>query len=105
MESRSVKRVGYLRGRHLQRWKADKPVSSPATCSLIERNDMTAINTTRIKNNAGDYIVLVDYGSEGMSVQSQHEDANDAVEAMAADQTASPLALVKLCRVSIVDTE
>lgn len=44
---------------------------------------MKIINTDRIKPDGGDYLVLADLGSEGLTVDSQHETVEDAIAGMA----------------------
>lgn len=58
----------------------------------------------RIKDDGNDYILLADYGSEGMSVQSQHETLWGAVEAMHRYAHAQ-MTIVKVCRMDIKETD
>ena len=61
--------------------------------------------SSRIKDNGGDYLVLVDYGSEGLSVSHQFHTHTDALGWMAKNNTGYPNTLVKLVRVDILECE
>lgn len=54
-----------------------------------------------IDSNGGDYLLLVDYGYEGLSVSSQHETLPDAVNAAMRGNISGPTAIVKLVEVPI----
>ena len=56
------------------------------------------LNNTRIKSDGGDYVVLLDYGTEGMSVLSQHDDLQESIKALTECDYSSQKALVKLVR-------
>lgn len=57
----------------------------------------------KIDENGGDYIVLVDYFCEGISVKSQHKTITGALAAMG--ETGSPESIVKLVRVELNEVE
>jgi len=44
---------------------------------------MKIINTDRIKPDKGDYLILADLGSEGLTIDAQCESLEDAITAMA----------------------
>ncbi len=51
--------------------------------------------TTKFDNKAGDFVVLTDYGSEGLSVQSQHKTPEEAIRALSST-VGAPQVIVKL---------
>lgn len=56
------------------------PVDNPYTVPYNqEKGIMKFSNTKKIKVDGGDYIVLVDYGIEGIAVRSQHDTLQDAL--------------------------
>lgn len=61
---------------------------------------MLLSTTGKLKDTGDDYVVLVDYGSEGFSVLSQHETIEAAMRARDECNYGSPMAIVKLCRIA-----
>ena len=59
----------------------------------------------KILNNGKDYLVLVDYGMEGISVGSQHETLAKALLWMHEAAYWSPMTIVKLVRVNIEEVD
>jgi hypothetical protein len=55
----------------------------------------------KIDNNGGDYLVLTDYGYEGIAVSHQCDTAEKAVEWMLSSDYSSPHAVVKVLHASI----
>lgn len=55
----------------------------------------------KIDNEAGDFVVLVDYGSEGLSVDSQHKELEKAIEALTKNNCGSPMGIFRLVEVGI----
>jgi len=55
--------------------------------------------TTKFNDTGDDYVVLVDYGSEGIVVHSQHETIGEAMLARDECDYGSPMAIVKVCRI------
>jgi hypothetical protein len=55
----------------------------------------------KIDNNGGDYLVLTDYGQDGIVISRQCETAEDAVQWMLSSDYSSPHAVVKMVHVSI----
>jgi hypothetical protein len=57
--------------------------------------------TPKLADIGKDYAVLIDYGSEGIAVHSQHETISEAIQAMNENghQYGSPMAIVKICRI------
>ena len=55
--------------------------------------------TDKIKDTGDDYLVLIDYGSEGIVVYSQHETIESAMLARDECNYGSPTAIVKVCRI------
>ena len=56
---------------------------------------------SKIDNNGGDYLVLTDYGAEGLAVSHQCDTAEDAAKWMIACDYGSPQAVVKVVSASI----
>ena len=56
--------------------------------------------TEKLKDTGDDYAVLVDYGSEGLSVLSQHKTIESAVRARDECNYGSAMAIVKICRIA-----
>lgn len=54
---------------------------------------------SKIIDDGRDYVVLIDYGTEGISVLSQHLNISDAMKAMNECYGLSK-AVVKVCRIS-----
>jgi hypothetical protein len=54
----------------------------------------------RIKPDIGDYLVLADYGTEGLSVNSQHHELEDAIRAVMRGAYNS-VAIVRLVDISL----
>ena len=67
----------------------------------------TTINgISKIKDDGGDYIVLADYGYEGLSAVFQCERVWDAIHFMSEGGNGSePMTLVKLVHVRLEDAE
>ena len=59
----------------------------------------------KIKDNGSDYLVLTDYGSEGLAVTYQATTHEDALRWMTECNYGSPQTLVKLVRVSTRDDD
>ena len=55
----------------------------------------------KIDNNGGDYLVLTDYGQEGIAVSHQCETAEEAAQWMMSSDYSSPHAVVKVVHASI----
>ena len=66
-------------------------------------SSMTLNGIEKIKDEGGDFIVLVDYGCEGLSVWSQHETAKEAIKSLASYVGSG--CLVRLVRVDLAVTE
>lgn len=60
------------------------------------------INSTRIDSEGGDFIVLTDYGSEGLSLSGQYDSFDDAMESMGEP---GQQVLVRLVRVVMEEKE
>lgn len=56
--------------------------------------------TDKLKDTGDDYAVLIDYGSEGIVVLSQHENIEQAMKARDENNYGSPMAIVKVCRIA-----
>ena len=54
-----------------------------------------------VDNNAGDYVVLADYGSEGLVVVKQEKTCQEAIGWMVGNSYGQPMCLVKLIKVDI----
>lgn len=52
--------------------------------------------TSKIDDDGGDWLILTDWGSDGMSVTSQHESPEEALKFLGSDSGGSPQAIVKL---------
>jgi hypothetical protein len=61
--------------------------------------------SSKIKDDGGDYLVIVDYGCEGFSVSHQAQTHEDALRWMTASNYGSPQTLVKLVRVETRDSD
>lgn len=61
--------------------------------------------SSKIKDDGGDYLVLVDYGCEGFSVSHQAATHEDALRWMTENSYGSPQTLVKLVRVETRDSD
>ena len=61
---------------------------------------MTLNGITKIKDDAGDYIVLTDYGCDGISVSHQAATAKEAVQWMMTCGYTGNQAIVKLVRIN-----
>ncbi len=59
----------------------------------------------KIKDDGGDYLVMVDYGCEGFNVSHQARTHGDALRWMFANNYGSPLTLVKLVRVETMESD
>lgn len=57
--------------------------------------------TDKLEDTGEDYAVLVDHGSEGITVLSQHTTIFEAMTAMNECNYGSPMAIVKVCRINI----
>lgn len=55
----------------------------------------------KIDNNGGDYLVLTDYGYEGLDVSHQCETAEEAAQWMLACDYSSPQAVVRIVSADI----
>lgn len=55
----------------------------------------------KIDNNGGDYLVLTDYGLEGIAVSHQCETAGEAAQWMMSSDYSSPQAVVMVVHASI----
>lgn len=64
---------------------------------------MTFNGIDKIKDDAGDYIVLTDYGQDGISVSHQAESLVEAAEWMIGSGACAPQSIVKLVRVQTVE--
>lgn len=49
-----------------------------------------------IDNAKGPYLIVVDYGTEGLHVMAQHESAQDAVDEILSGRWSGPMALLYL---------
>ena len=56
--------------------------------------------TEKLTDTGNDYAVLIDYGSEGIAVMSQHESLESAILARDNCNYGSPMAIVKVCRIA-----
>ena len=56
-------------------------------------------NIEGLVEDAGDFVILVDYGQNGISIYSQHQELEDAMGMMLRGDLGSPMAMVKLCRI------
>lgn len=56
--------------------------------------------TDKLKDTREDYAVLVDYGTEGFSVLSQHKTIEAAMRARDECSYGSAMAIVKICRIA-----
>ena len=56
----------------------------------------------KIDNDGGDYLVLTDYGSEGLAVSHQCDTAEEAAQWMLACDYRSPQAVVKVVSAEIL---
>ena len=63
---------------------------------------LTFNGTRKIEDAAGDYIVLTDYGTEGLAVSHQAATLREAVEFQAASSR-GPSAIVRLVRLKSVE--
>lgn len=54
----------------------------------------------KIKNDEGDYIVLTDYGQDGISVSHQANSAQDAFSWLMANNYGHPQAIVKIVNIN-----
>jgi len=54
----------------------------------------------KLLDTGDDYAVLLDYGSEGLSVLSRHETIAAAMMARDECTFGSPMAIVKICRIA-----
>ncbi len=61
---------------------------------------MTLNGITKIKDDAGDYIVLTDYGTEGISVSYQAATSKDAVKWMMTCGYTGNMSIVKLVKIN-----
>lgn len=61
--------------------------------------------TDKIDPEKGPYVVLVDYGSEGMSVSCQCETTEHAIAEIAKSCWSGPLTLLRLVDVSVAEVE
>ena len=66
---------------------------------------MKICETSKIDSDAGDYCVLMDGGSEGMSLASQHSTLNEAVLALGKNNYGAPQVLVKIVDFAITVNE
>ena len=55
----------------------------------------------KIDTSAGKYVVLVDYGSEGIGVWSQFEELSEAIKATMSASCIAPTAIVKVVAISL----
>lgn len=55
--------------------------------------------TDKIVDTGDDYLVMIDYGSEGIVIHSQHETIEAAMLARDGCDYGSPMAIVKVCRI------
>ena len=53
----------------------------------------------RIKDDGGDYLILTDYGGEGLAVTSQWGSLEEAISSIAFNESGSWQSLVKLVRI------
>ncbi len=53
----------------------------------------------KIDNDGGDYLVLCDYGMEGLSVRVQAKTLEDVIHWIAGGRAGEPTAIVKLVRI------
>jgi hypothetical protein len=60
---------------------------------------MTLNNIERIDDDAGDFVVIDDYGIEGLSVSSQHKTLIEAISSLG--QYGSPQAILKLVKFTV----
>lgn len=70
-----------------------------------EGKDMIFNGSEKIKDDGGDYLVLTDYGCEGLSVTHQAATHEDALRWMTECNYGSPQTLVKLVRVDTRDID
>lgn len=61
--------------------------------------------SSKIKDDGGDYIILTDYGCEGISVSHQAATHEEALRWMMENSYGSPMTLVKLVRVETLDAD
>ena len=57
--------------------------------------------TNKLLDGKGDYAVIIDYGSEGLSVLSQYYSLIEAMMARDACDYGEPMAIVKICRIEV----
>jgi hypothetical protein len=69
-------------------------------CVKLGDIEMFLSTTDKLKDTGDDYAVLVDNGTEGFSVLSQHEYIESAMKARDECNYGSPMAIVKICRVA-----
>ena len=53
----------------------------------------------QLKDTGDDYAVILDYRTEGLSVLSQHETIEQAMDARDNCNCGQPMAIVKICRI------
>lgn len=65
--------------------------------------ESVTFNQSRIESDGGDFIILNDFGMEGMTVASQHKTVMDAIHTFGSDYT--PQVVVRLVRVTVTPEE
>ncbi len=69
----------------------------------MNESEIVCTATNKIKPDAGDYLIIVDYYIEGLSVWSQHKTAIEVLRAW--PYAPQPAAIVKLVRMSAKEIE
>ncbi len=59
----------------------------------------------KIDSDKGQYVVLADYGLEGLSVYSQHMTVSSAVKSLESNESGTAICLLKLVNVTASDKE
>lgn len=64
---------------------------------------MTFNGISKINGDLGDYILLRDYGQEGMAVGGQYATLDEAMSDLCSGEGTSPATIVKLVRVEVLE--
>lgn len=57
--------------------------------------------TSKIIDDDGDYLTLIDYGSEGFSIDDQNYSLEEAMNNLVCNTTGSPMVVLKLVKVDL----
>ncbi len=74
-----------------RRWRREEEFET----ELLNKHSIELHGIEKIDEKKGDYLILTDYGSDGMGITSQHKTLDEAVTSVERDG-GSPQSIVKL---------